>query len=351
MIKVSIVLLVKNGEEYICESLQSIFTQKVDFGFEVLAIDSGSKDHTLEILRQFPQVRIIEIPPESFNHGDTRNYGAEKSHSDAEYIVYLTQDATPADENWLANLIAPFGEDIKTAGVFSRHIPRPDASASLVRQLATVWQTGGQQRLIKKMPGTLQEFMHDRFYYNYFSNTSSAIRRSIWNKHPFRQVPFAEDALWADEVIQAGYTIIFEPQSLVTHSHSYNFVEQFRQNVDYTHGIRLLFHPNEYEEWHTWFRLFRGIPRNIWRDWFFIHHSPYFSSKPFIKRLEWALFSPGWHFASALGSFVGANLSRFPSPIRKLLSRQERIKKENEENFYPLFCCLFNLYDPIARWS
>ena len=241
---VSIVLLLKNAEEYLSESLQSIFAQKADFDFEVLAIDSGSKDRTLEILRMFPQVRVIEIPPKSFNHGETRNFGAENSDPDAEFIVYLTQDATPRNEKWLANLIFPFTADTQIAGVFSRHIPRPDASASLVRQLTTVWQTGGQQRLIKKMPDNPQDFIRDRFYYNYFSNTSSALRRSILKQYPFHPVLFAEDAVWADEVIQAGYIIIFEPQSVVTHSHSYNSVEQFRQNVDYTNGIKYVIQPN-----------------------------------------------------------------------------------------------------------
>jgi rhamnosyltransferase len=316
MISASIVLLLKNAEKYLDELLQAIQNQEVGFEFEILAIDSGSKDRTLKILNSYPAVRVVHIAPESFNHGLTRNLGAMNAHPAAEYIVYLTQDATPFNEKWLVNLILPFLEDPQVAGVFSRHIPRPDASASLVRQLTTMWQTGGQQRLVKKMPASQEEFLRNRFYYNYYSNTSSALRREVWEKFPFPAVPFAEDAVWADEVIQAGYTIIFNPLSIVTHSHSYNFVEQFRQNVDYTNGIKELFHPKEYDDWRTWMRQFRGIPRNTWRDWIFIRTSPYFSGKPNIERLQSALFSPFWHLASSAGGWVGANVAKFPAVIR-----------------------------------
>ncbi len=328
MPKATIILLLKNAEQYLGETLCVIQDQKIGFDFEVLAIDSGSKDRTLEILKAYPQVRLITIPPESFNHGETRNLGVREAHPDSEYVVFLTQDATPANETWLEALLTPFAEDPQTAGVFSRHIPRPGASPSLVRQLTTVWQTGGQQRLVKKMPPSLEEFKRNRFFYNYFSNTSSALRRDVWKQIPFRPVQFAEDAVWADEVIQGGFTIVFEPRSCVLHSHSYNFVEQFRQNVDYTNAIKDLFNPAEYNQWLTWLRLFRGIPRNVWRDWIFVNNSPYFSGTPLPARLGWSFHSLGWHLASALGGVLGAHLEGIHPAIKKYISRQERIKRK-----------------------
>lgn len=325
MILVSIILLLKNAGQYLDEILRAVRSQKTDFEFEVLAIDSGSRDNTFSILAAYPEVRVLKIPPETFNHGETRNLGAREAHPDAKFLVYLTQDATPANENWLANLIEPFS-DPQVAGVFSRHVPRPNASPSLVRQLTTAWQTGGENRLEKKMPATKEEFLQNRFYYNYFSDTSSALRRAVWAEHPFHPVRFAEDALWADEVIQAGLTIQFEPYSIVSHSHSCRFVSQFRQSVDYTEGINELFHPAQYQDWHTWFAAFRGIPRNTWRDWIFIKNSPQFSSLSFIKKINWTFYGFGWHFASVAGSVVGANMGRYPPGVRRWLSHQERLK-------------------------
>jgi len=138
----SIILLVKNGERYLEELLDSVFAQRDAGQFEVVAIDSGSGDRSKEILRKFP-LQLHEIPPQEFNHGATRNLGAKLACPDSQYLVYLTQDATPADASWLAHLIRPMQEDPEVGGVFSRHIPRPDAAPALARQLLTVWQTGG----------------------------------------------------------------------------------------------------------------------------------------------------------------------------------------------------------------
>ena len=129
---VSIVVLTKNAEPYLSETLEAIFSQETDFSFEVLVIDSGSKDRSLEILKDY-SVRLIEIPPESFNHGDTRNLGARQADPGSRYIVYLSQDALPQNEAWLQNLIIPMEADHQVAGVFSRHIPRPESSPAQVR--------------------------------------------------------------------------------------------------------------------------------------------------------------------------------------------------------------------------
>jgi rhamnosyltransferase len=61
------------------------------------------------------------------------------------------------------------------------------------------------------MPASSEEFKSNKFWYIYFSNTSSAIRRETWEQIPFDRVDFAEDAVWAEKVLLAGYTLIFEP--------------------------------------------------------------------------------------------------------------------------------------------
>ncbi len=101
MVKISIIILVKNGGPYLEEVLRGVFAQKMEEEFEVVAIDSGSVDKSKEILGRFP-VRLKEIPPETFNHGETRNLGA--SLSQGMYLVYLTQDAIPGNERWLREI-------------------------------------------------------------------------------------------------------------------------------------------------------------------------------------------------------------------------------------------------------
>lgn len=325
----SIILLVKNGERYLGELLESVFAQRDAGSFEVVAIDSGSGDRSKEILRKFP-LQLHEIPPQEFNHGATRNLGAKLACPDSRYLIYLTQDATPADEHWLAHLIRPMQEDPDVGGVFSRHLPRPGAAPALARQLMTVWQTGGGERLIKAMPADRHIYERDKLWYVFFSDTSSALRRSAWTQVPFRNIDFAEDADWADRALQAGYRLVFEPASAVVHSHDYPILEQFRQNVDHAAGMKELFPANIYRGWRNWLRLFAGIPKQVLADWGFTRTVEPFKSQPLGRRLFWMVHSPLWHLASASGTFVGAQLRRLPVALRRGLSRQERLRTHGD---------------------
>ena len=324
---VTIVIPTKNAEPYIKETLEAIFSQETEVDFEVLVIDSGSKDRTLEILSAFP-VRVIQVSPESFNHGLTRNLGAQEARPESDFIVFLSQDAKPYDEHWLQNLIQPFFEIPEVAGTFSRHIPRPGASASTVRQLVQLTQTGGKNRLVKKMPATQTEFEAKRYYYNFFSNTSSAVRRKVWEKTPFQRVDFAEDALWADTVIQNGLAIVFEPESIILHSHNYSIIEQFRQNVDHASGIERLFHPWFYHDNKLWFRQFLGLTLQIYQDCKFVTKDLFFSDTSIWYKGYMMLSSIPWQFATFLGAYAGANLENMPKWLKLLVSRQERLKSK-----------------------
>lgn len=322
---VTVVVLTKNAEPFLEDTLPAIFNQETDFDFDVLVIDSGSKDRTLEILAAYP-IKVIRIPPETFNHGETRNLAVREANPQSDTIVLLSQDATPYNSSWLQNLVQPFREDVQIAGVFSRHVPREDASASVVRQLATGIQCGGEQRLDKRMPERMEEFEKNRFWYNFFSNTSSAIMREVWREFPFEKVDFAEDALWADTVIRNGYTIVFEPQSIVIHSHSYSILEQFRQNVDHAYAMHQLFQPEEYKRTSYWIRRIAGIPLLAIKDIHYVFASPFFKHRSVGTKMHMILKSLPWEAATTLGAWVGAKLQVMPRRLQKLLSRQARIK-------------------------
>jgi len=182
--EVSIIILTKNAQQYLDEILLAI---------------------THQIAEKYP-VRLHSIQPSDFSHGLTRNLGGELSHPDSQYLVYLTHDATPT-ENWLNNLIRPFEQDENIAGVFSRHIPRPDCNPSLMRQITEDWpQAGTMERVIKRIDDPL-DFEQRKGHYVYFANTSSCLRRSVWDTYPFAEVDFAEDMDWAERVLLAGYTL------------------------------------------------------------------------------------------------------------------------------------------------
>lgn len=324
---VSIVIPTKNAEPYLAAQLEAIYAQATTLDFDVTLVDSGSKDRTPEIAAAHP-VNLLRIPAQEFNHGLTRNLGARQARQESEFIVFLSQDACPADPGWLENLIRPMLADEAVAGVFSRHIPRREARASCVRQLTCLTQSGGTERLYKQMPADPAEFQAQRFYLNFFSNTSSAIRRKVWEKQPFEAVDFAEDALWADTVLQRGHVIVFEPASVVIHSHDYSPIEQFRQNVDHARGFDLLFNPAPFHDRRLWLKQFLGIPLQVFKDCIFVIKSPFYSDRSLCYKLYMMLLSPPWQLATVTGAWVGANFRSMPQWLKRLASRQTRIKLE-----------------------
>jgi len=100
--------------------LDGLYSQTIKTA-EIIIIDSQSSDNTVETAKDYG-CRIIPIKQTEFNHGATRNLGARMA--DTEFVVFMTQDAIPADQKMLEELIRPFEQDQKTAISFARHIPR-----------------------------------------------------------------------------------------------------------------------------------------------------------------------------------------------------------------------------------
>lgn len=133
-IDISIVILTKNEEKYIGSTLDMIFSQDIDKKYEVIVIDSGSRDSTLEIAKRYP-VKIVEISAQEFGHGRTRNLGARIAGG--EIVVFLNADATPMNEDWLKNLTVNFKNDKEIVGAYSYTYPRFDCSPLDTRSILT----------------------------------------------------------------------------------------------------------------------------------------------------------------------------------------------------------------------
>ena len=122
---ISVVIPVKDGGADLVRCLDAIARQQVDDEVEVVIVDSGSTDGSVEIARA-RGARVHEIPPEEFNHGRTRNLGAELANGDV--LVFTSQDAFAADERWLSRLVAPLRSGRTVAGVYGRQLPHEDAT-------------------------------------------------------------------------------------------------------------------------------------------------------------------------------------------------------------------------------
>ncbi|MCZ7381401.1 MAG: glycosyltransferase [Candidatus Methanoperedens sp.] len=234
MISASIILLTKNGGEDINKCLFAIFSQKTSHSFEVIAIDSGSTDATPDILSKFP-IKVLRIKPEEFGHGTTRNLGARLAKG--KYLVYITQDAIPYNEYWLDFLINSVNKDQEVAGAYSRNIPKPGCDPFEARYIAKAWGENREVKIIKNCKN------YKRLVF--FSDTSSCIRKDIWEKFPFNEeLVQTEDQDWSKRVLESGYKIVYEPASIVFHSHSYSIKKLFSKYFDAGTAHKQIFKDN-----------------------------------------------------------------------------------------------------------
>jgi rhamnosyltransferase len=216
--RVSIVIPTLNAGAGLDRLLDGISEQDDGWNPEVLAVDSGSNDGTLERLRR-RGVRVLEIAPSAFNHGESRNAGLAAARG--ELAVLIVQDAVPASRQWLSALLRPLLSDGDVAGSFARQQPWPGASRVTAHSLSGWIAAGTAARVVG--PFTAAEFAampparrHDACA---FDNVCSCIRIAAWRQHPFRRTPIAEDLEWARDVLLSGHRLAFAPEASVWHSH------------------------------------------------------------------------------------------------------------------------------------
>ncbi len=317
MVRISIILLVKNGQAFLEEVLQAVYSQRIQDEFEVIAIDSGSTDKSKEILTQYP-VKLFEIPPITFNHGETRNLGA--SLSQGEFLVFLTQDATPLNEEWLENLVQPLREDSFVAGSFSSQRPRPDCPLMEKRQILQTELTSGRSRRVNKAVGN-PDYERNPYPYIWFSNTGSCIRKEIWEKIPFRRVEFAEDQDWAKRVLEAGYKTVYVPEAILLHSHHYGMVKNFRRHFEHAKAMKELFGKDEFPFLKA---IFPATRHSIREDYNFFRSE----GERGIKFCRWLFPSLFWYVSAFTGLWLGTHFERIPLKMSKGLSLQPSIIKK-----------------------
>ena len=216
-----------NGGPLFRKVLEQVFDQKTDFDYEVLVIDSGSTDETLDILRDFP-VRLIQIPNHQFNHGLTRNRAVREAKGGI--VALLTQDAVPYDDTWLATLVSNF-EDPQVAGAFCHQLPRDDCNP-FQRDRLDGWTKGEGEKHIKQITSRAEyERLSpmEKYQLIAFDDVASCVRKSVMEEIPFERRQFGEDVAWAKQAILAGWKLVMDPDAVVVHSHNNSVFYEFKR--------------------------------------------------------------------------------------------------------------------------
>ncbi len=135
---ISVILPTLNPGGQITVLLDKLISQSLSPA-EIIVVDSQSDDGTPALVSQYianhtgQNIRFIGIERKDFDHGATRDMALRESNGD--FVLFLTQDAMPANKHYIENLMKPFSDE-KVALVTGRQIARPDARPAerLVRE-------------------------------------------------------------------------------------------------------------------------------------------------------------------------------------------------------------------------
>jgi rhamnosyltransferase len=234
----TVVVLTYNGERYLRDLLNGVRVQRVDGAVQVLVIDSGSTDATLDIVADFPEVELVQIPNTEFGHGRTRNLAANLAAG--RYVVYLTHDAVPATDRWLYEILQPFTLNPRVAAVMGKQVPRPWCFPLLKYEINAVFSGFGPDfgtSLFYEDDFVTSEAVRNAV--TFYSDVNSAARRDVLTGLvPYRDVSYAEDQLLGRDLVAAGLVKAYAPRAVVVHSNDLTLAEYDDRMTEETLGQR-----------------------------------------------------------------------------------------------------------------
>lgn len=182
-------------------------------------------------------VKVFHLSKREFDHGKTRHIGVCKS--DADVFVMMTQDAVPADNELLEKLTEHLGG--KVAVAYARQLPKADCS--IEERFSRSFNYSGQSRI--KSAADLDELGIKTYF---CSNVCAAYRRDVYDRLGgfVRRAIFNEDMIYAAKAVRSGYSIAYEAQARVYHSHNYTNMQQLHRNFDL--GVSQAEHPEIFAE-------------------------------------------------------------------------------------------------------
>ncbi len=204
--RVSVIMRTKNADWVVEDALKGLYAQNFK-DFELLVVDSGSTDRTLDIVRRFPH-RLIEIEAKAYFPGMVLNSAIEQTQGDI--VVFLNSDSVAQHPEALERIVGAFNDPAVQAA-FARQTPRPEAHGWVRRDYASSFPEKGPapEWITMSLP-------------------LAAMRRSCWQQHPFYTSAWAsEDTEWGLWARKAGHHVAYVADAIVMHSHNYTLSQLY----------------------------------------------------------------------------------------------------------------------------
>jgi len=294
---VSVIVPVKDGGPLLHRVLDGVRSQHE---VELIVIDSGSMDGSQAVARA-AGAELIEIQPEEFGHGRTRNLGADRSSG--ELICFLTQDAVP-EGGWLDAYLEAFTLHDHVGAAFGPHLPFEDTSPMIARELTEFFAGFSPDgRPVLHRGGDL----------TFLSNVNACYSRACWAEIRFPDIAYAEDQAFGRAMLEAGWVKVFHPEAAVRHAHNYGPIRFMRRYFDEYRGLHET-------SGHVEALNPRAVVREATADARWMRERGW----PPVRRARWLGRSIVHHGGRRIGSALGSRAERLPAPAEQVLSLERR---------------------------
>ena len=313
---ISIIIRCLNEEQHIGKLLSGILAQ-THKDVEIIIVDSGSSDATLDIARQFP-TKIISIKPKDFSFGYALNKGCEQATGDI--LLFASAHIFPVYTTWLEEILIPF-ENHKTALVYGRQIGHDTITKY------------SEHRLFAKWFPVYSEFNQSHPFCN---NANCAIRKELWLQQDYDEsLTGLEDLDWATKIMKKGWRIAYNAQAIIVHVHEETpkrVLNRYRREAIALKRIM----PNEKFTIFNFVRLTLG---NIFSDYYHANKEKVFLKNiwdiPIFRIMQfWGTYK-GYQQVGSISSRL-RNRFYYPNQLKievtKTITEKHRIKYSNITN-------------------
>ena len=236
IMKVDVIIPTYRPDERFIKTIQMLLKQSVSPEY-IRIINTEEKYWDGDIDKISKKILVTHIKKEEFDHGASRNLGAFQSKADI--LLFMTQDAIPADEKLIEKLLV-FFKDEKIATVYARQLPYEDCSE--LEKYTRSFNYGKTSRV------KTREDLEELGIKTYFcSNVCAAYDRKLFVSRGgfIKKTIFNEDMIYCGKAIQDGLAVAYAAEALVYHSHNYTAMEQLKRNFDL--GVSQADHPEIFQ--------------------------------------------------------------------------------------------------------
>ena len=220
---VTIVIPTYNAGEKFRECAEMISKQTANIQ-QILIIDSGSKDSTVQISKDFG-FTVISIDKKDFGHGKTRQYALEKANTDI--VVFMTQDALLVDECSIEKIVSCLENNRDIAAVYGRQLPYPNSG--VIGSFARL-NNYPEMSFLNSFEDRSEKGIKTAFLSDSFAAYKKDVLFEIGGFPKY--INFGEDMFVAAKMLMSGYKTAYCSEAKVYHSHDYNLKEEFDRCVE-----------------------------------------------------------------------------------------------------------------------